>query len=65
MPHIGCVAPDSAGTLTVPSALLGMLTATGGTAVMERVEGKHVLAANADIGFVVLDVIQTTTTYSP
>ena len=65
MPHIGCVAPDSAGTLTVPAALLGMLHATSGTAVMERVEGKHTLAANADIGFVVLDVIQTTTTYSP
>ena len=65
MPHIGCVASDSAGTLTVPAALLGMITATSGTAVMERVEGKHVLAANADIGFVVVDVIQTTTTYSP
>jgi hypothetical protein len=65
MPHIGCVVPDSAGTLTVPAALLGMLTAASGTAVMERVEGKHILSANADIGFVVLDVIQTTTTYSP
>jgi hypothetical protein len=65
MPHIGCVVSDSAGSLAVPAALLGMLTATSGTAVIERVEGKHVLAANADIGFVVLDVIQTTTTYSP
>jgi hypothetical protein len=65
MPHIGCVMADSAGTLTVPAALLGMLTATTGRAVMERVEGKHVLAANADIGIVALDVIQTTTTYSP
>jgi hypothetical protein len=65
MPHIGCVVPDSDGTLTVSASLLGKLTATSGTAVMERVEGKHFLAANAGLGVVALDVLQTTTTYTP
>jgi hypothetical protein len=65
MPHIDCVVADSAGTLTMPSALLSKLTATGGTAVLERVEGRRLLATNAGIGVVALNVLQRTTTYTP
>ncbi len=65
MAYIGCVVDDSAGTVTVPKALLGMFTATTGTAVLERVEGKELVTANSGIKYVVLDVIQAKTTYSP
>jgi hypothetical protein len=65
MAYIGCVVDDSAGTVTVPKSLLGMFTATTGTAVLERVEGKKLVNANAGIGIVALDVIQAKTTYSP
>jgi hypothetical protein len=65
MPHIGCVADDVAGTVTVPASLLGMFTATTGTAVIERVEGSHTLASNADIGVAAINVQTTTTSYVP
>ena len=65
MPHIGCVVDDAAGTLTVPASLLGMFTATTGTAVMERIEGKKFLTAHAGLGLVAIDVLQTTATYTP
>jgi hypothetical protein len=65
MPYVGCVVDDSVGTVTVPKALLGMFTATTGTAVLERVEGKELVTANSGIKYVVLDVIQAKTTYSP
>jgi hypothetical protein len=65
MPHIDCVVDDTAGTLTVPAALLGMITAKTGTAILERVEGKNLATANASIGVVALNVLTTTTTYTP
>jgi hypothetical protein len=65
MAYIGCVVDDSAGTVTVPKALLGMFTGTTGTAVLERVEGTKLVNANSGIGVVALDVIQAKTTYSP
>jgi hypothetical protein len=65
LPHIGCAVDDSAGTLTVPASLLGMFTATSGTAVLERIEGKHVLSSNADIGIAAIQVIEVSTTYTP
>jgi hypothetical protein len=65
LPHIGCVTDDVAGTVTVPASLLGMFTATTGTAVIERVEGAHTLASNADIGVAAINVQTTTTSYVP
>ncbi len=43
--------------------MLGMFTATSGTAVIERVEGTHTLASNADTGIAVINV--QTTSYTP
>ena len=65
MAHLDCSVADSAGTLTVPAALLGMFTATTGTAVMERIEPRRAITTNAGIGIVAIDVQQTTTTYTP
>ena len=65
MPHIGCVVDDAAGTLTVPAALLGMLTAATGTVVMERIEPRRVLTTNAGIGIVALNVQQANATFTP
>jgi hypothetical protein len=64
-PYIGCVVADAAGTVTVPASLLGMFTATTGTAVLERVEGTHVLATNADVGLAAINVVTVNTTYTP
>ena len=65
MPYVGCVVDDSVGTVTIPASMLGMFTATNGTAVIERVEGTDTLASNADIGVVAINVQTTTTTYTP
>jgi hypothetical protein len=65
MPSAGCVVDDSVGTVTIPAAMLGMFTATTGTAVIERVEGTDVQGTNADINLVVINVQTTTTMYSP
>jgi len=64
-PSAGCVVDDSAGTVTIPASMLGMFTATSGTAVIERVEGTDTLASNAEIGVVVINVQTTTTMYTP
>lgn len=45
--------------------MLGMFTATSGTAVIERVEGTDTLASNAEIGVAVINVQTTTTMYTP
>jgi hypothetical protein len=65
LPYISCAVDDSAGTLTVPASLLGMFTAASGTAVLERIDGKHVLSGNADIGIAAIQVITVSTTYTP
>ncbi|HLK39638.1 MAG TPA: hypothetical protein VKU41_22940 [Polyangiaceae bacterium] len=65
MPHIGCVMDDAAGTLTVPAALLGMLTASTGTVVMERIEPRRVLTTNAGIGIIAVNVQQANATFTP
>jgi hypothetical protein len=65
MPSAGCVVDDSAGTVTIPASMLGMFTGTSGTAVIERVDGTHTLASNADIGVAVINVQTTTTMYTP
>jgi hypothetical protein len=63
--HVACVVDDSAGTVTVPASLLEMFTAKSGSIVIERIEGTHVLATNADVGIGAFDVETTTTTYGP
>jgi hypothetical protein len=63
--HISCAVDDSAGTLTVPASLLGMLTATSGTAILERIEPKRVVTTNAEIGVVAVQVIEVAATYTP
>jgi hypothetical protein len=65
LPYIECVVDDSAGTVTVPKSLLSMLTATTGSATLERVEGKRLVTTNAGIGIVALDVLQVAATYGP
>jgi len=65
MPNIDCIVDDSAGTLTVPKSLLGMLTAASGTVVIERVIGKKLLAPNAGMSVAAIEVVETQTTYTP
>jgi len=65
MPNIGCVADDSAGTLTVPKALLAMLTVTDGTAVMERLEPAYAVSVHDVVEVLAAQVIETKSTYSP
>jgi hypothetical protein len=65
MPNIGCVADDSAGTLTVPKALLGMLTVTDGTAVMQRLEPAYAVSTHDVVEVLAAQVIETKSTYSP
>jgi hypothetical protein len=64
MPSISCVADDSDGKITVPKAFLAKLTATTGTAVIQRLETSEELVANAGAGVVAANVLTTTTTYS-
>ena len=64
MPSISCVADDSDGKITVPKALLGKLTATTGTAAIQRLETSEELIANAGAGVVAANVLTTTTTYT-
>jgi hypothetical protein len=65
LPTIGCVADDSAGTLTVPASLLGMLTGTTGTATIERVEPLVVLATNAGIKVVAINGHYASVNFTP
>jgi hypothetical protein len=58
LPEIGCTADDSDGTLTVPSSLLGMFTATSGTANIQRIETTSVLNANSIVGVVASNVTE-------
>jgi len=64
-PYITCVVDDAEGTLTVPKALLQNFTATTGMAVMERIETKETLAANAAVGVVASEATTADTTYTP
>jgi hypothetical protein len=65
LPYIGCVADDSAGTITVPKALLSKFTAATGTAVMERIETSATLVTNAYVGVVASEVLQDDVTFKP
>jgi hypothetical protein len=65
LPYIGCVADDSAGTLTVPAALLAKLTAKTGTAFIQRVEGRGVNVGNASVKLVAIDGHYTDVTFKP
>jgi hypothetical protein len=65
MPEIGCTVDDSAGTLSVPASLLGMFTATTGSASIQRIETAGVLNANSVVGVVASIVqFQKSVTYS-
>jgi hypothetical protein len=63
LPFIGCTADDADGTLTVPEALLAKITATTGTATLERIEAAGINVANANVKMVVTDTLTTTVTF--
>jgi hypothetical protein len=63
-PYIGCTVLDSAGTVTVPKALLGMFTATTGNATLQRLHGADAIATNAVIGAGAFEVVMATATFS-
>jgi len=62
--EIGCVADDTAGTLTISKTLLGKFTATTGTAYIERVETMDKLETNAAVSLVIAEVVDKTTKYT-